>query len=894
MTDACRKTVRGVVGDAWSDEEIDDVLARLQREKLRAQAADPLGTDDEAWAAAAREITKAEVTATLMQRRLEAFAERAKKKRGVHLAGMIEDGIGDEADALRAYDVGTEKQVRGGGDSVDAEGRARSVSLWSMVQKGLNREPGLQSRLVSNVLGRSDPAFEREVAREMARLNGAEVAATGNKDAVKAAKLFVDALEAGRHMQNAEGAWIGKITGYIGRQSHDRLRVSGGFWREMSAMKAGAGLDWKAARLQASRKAFREWRDFVRPKLHPDTYAGVELDAAEALELKAAGVIDNAEDAVEPFLYQVWSDIVTGKHEVLEGMSDVGEFRPPAGKARSVSQSRVLHFDGPDAWMDYAERFSRGGLYGAVMGDLDRSGKNAALMARWGPSPEASRAAEIERLSQRARARGDTGVVAKLDSGMRKAEFEAINGAGNAPESLRLAMVGRSVRMAEVLSKLGGVVLSALSDGSFAAQRMKRAGGTYLDGYGAMLKGVSRLQGEDGRAVADALDVGARSAAAHLTSRFSTVDGPLGWASYASRLFFKVNGLEAWMDGARSGVAEMLSSIWGRQADRAWGALEIGMREDFTRYGLNEQAWELLRGGAMTLDDGRRYLTTDAVDAADEAGLLAWAGTKTEGLSGDARAAAVTSARNELRLRMQTLAQSAIDDALTEPRARETVGLTRGHKPGTISGEAFRTFTQFLSFSQAVIGRHLAPALRGYAGQQPVALMAHMIVASTALGYLSLQMKQLVKGREFRGLENDDGEDLKGQLFIASLLQGGGLGLYGDFLFGEANRNGLPATLSTFAGPAVSDAEKLFAIVNKAVWGDEDERQDAGGDAVKFAVASAPGANVWYTRWLLDYLVLWRMQEVMSPGYLERYERRVEKREGAGFLVSPSEVAGGS
>jgi hypothetical protein len=184
--------------------------------------------------------------------------------------------------------------------------------------------------------------------------------------------------------------------------------------------------------------------------------------------------------------------------------------------------------------------------------------------------------------------------------------------------------------------------------------------------------------------------------------------------------------------------------------------------------------------------------------------------------------------------------------------------------------------------------------MRGYAGQQPVALMAHMIVASTALGYLSLQMKQLVKGREFRGMENEEGESLAGSLFIASLLQGGGLGLYGDFLFGEANRNGLPATISSFMGPAVSDAERLFAITNKAVWGAAEDREDAGGDAVKFAITSAPGANLWYTRWLLDYLVMWRMQEAMSPGYLERWEKRTEKREGSGFLIDPSEAVTGS
>ncbi len=295
-----------------------------------------------------------------------------------------------------------------------------------------------------------------------------------------------------------------------------------------------------------------------------------------------------------------------------------------------------------------------------------------------------------------------------------------------------------------------------------------------------------------------------------------------------------------------------------------------------------------MRGGAAEMGDGRRYLTTEAVDAADDEALLAWSGWNGKGEAAEA----AEIARDDLRLRLQTMVGSVLDDAMTEARARERVGLTRGLKPGTVAGEAVRTFTQFWGFSQAVIGRHIAPALRGYAGQSPVALMAHLIVASTALGYLSLQMKEVSKGRWPRPLENEDGDSLAGNLFIASLLQGGGLGIYGDFLFGEANRSGLPATLSSLAGPAVSDAERLFQIVNKAVWGDDEDRADAGGDLVKFGVSSTPGANIWYTRWLMDYLVLWRMQEAMSPGYLERYEKRIEKQTGARFIVSPSEAVG--
>jgi hypothetical protein len=36
--------------------------------------------------------------------------------------------------------------------------------------------------------------------------------------------------------------------------------------------------------------------------------------------------------------------------------------------------------------------------------------------------------------------------------------------------------------------------------------------------------------------------------------------------------------------------------------------------------------------------------------------------------------------------------------------------------------------------------------------------------------------------------------------------------------------------------------------------------------------------------------VLWRLQEALSPGYLDRYEQRVEDQEGSHFLISPSEA----
>lgn len=910
MTRACHSAIHMATGGAWSEEEMDDILARLLKKAQRKGQA----FDREAMRAAAEELTREQLLGSLAEQRLRAAAKRASLRFDAHMAAMAD--VGDEAQRLKAYDVGSEAQALGGSFSVDAEGRARVNALWGHVERRL-REEGLLGRLSGFQV---DEALELDVMRERARLNGAKVDPTGDADALKIAEILNEASEMGRLMQNDAGAWIGRLEGYAGRQIHDRLRVAGGFWREFQAGRLGAATDFRAASLKASRRAFRTWRDEIRPRLDPRTYQGLEardLDEGwldSAAQLKAAGAIDDAADLEEVFLYRVWFDIVSGKSEALGGADDIGNFRPPSSVARRVSKSRVLHFRTPDDHHAYHLKFGRGSMLSNAMMELDRAGRNAALMDRYGPAPEAMRANKVAELHAQARARGDAGAANRLLERQRQAEFEEVAGLANAPENLRLAIVGRSIRLQQSLAKLGGMVLSGLSDTSLSAQAMQRAGAGYLAGYDGAMRGIARMQSVEGKAAADLLDVGARSAAAHLTGRFYAADGPLGWTASAQRLFYRVNLFEFWQDGLRRGVAEMYSAHLGQETARAWEALHPGTRETAERYGIDAAAWELARrgvtdpapkpgmrslregfateaaGAADTAEpEGRRYFTFDALDAVSDKDVLKWAG-----LSGtDATADAARRARDDLKLRFQAMVGGVLDDALTEARARERVALTRGTRPGTVWGEAVRAFTQFWSFSAAIMGRHVAPAAKGYAGQTPVALLAHLILASTALGYASLQAKQIAKGREFRPIVDDDGEFKGGELFLASLLQGGGMGIYGDFLFGEANRNGLGFTVGALGGPAVSELERLATIIRKTASGDPDQIEDVPSDIFAGIKANTPFLNLFYARAALDYALLYRMQEAIDPGSVERYEKRVERETGADFMLSPSDYAGG-
>jgi hypothetical protein len=128
--------------------------------------------------------------------------------------------------------------------------------------------------------------------------------------------------------------------------------------------------------------------------------------------------------------------------------------------------------------------------------------------------------------------------------------------------------------------------------------------------------------------------------------------------------------------------------------------------------------------------------------------------------------------------------------------------------------------------------------------------------------------------------------------FLAAAAQGGGLGIYGDFLFGEANRAG-GGTASTLLGPTISDIAGMDDLFKRAIRG-EDVAANALNTALKSVAGAHPAAAIalnGYGRIALDYLFLYRLQEEMNPGYLRKMEARMQKENGQSFMFPPSQYA---
>lgn len=842
-----RAAVRLLKGPALSDTEADAIVNAVTnraRAKARGRAAK---SKAEAAKLAARELTAEEVLAALQDRRQKLYALRAKARRTAYIEAYLKNSPdGNANDAIQAFNVGELKGVKGTSLSVDAQyrGIAATEYLGPLVKR-LDAE-GLTSRFV-NFYGVADREFERNVVAELSRRNGGKIAATGSADAVKAAEILGELLEKARLAQNAEGAFIGKLEGYVAAQRHDPIKVSGGFFK-------GTALG-AAKRAARQRAGFEAWREVIEPLLDERTFEDI-ADRGK-------------------FLEEAWADIVSGNWEKVEGATDLQSYTPQGSLARQVSARRVFHFKDADAWYRYHQRFGTGSLIGVISGQLDRAARNIALLRNWGPSPEAAFKNALDDAPKFSGAE-DRALIEPKDRRRSEIQFGELNGANSVAGNPRLAQIGRVLRTQQSLAKLGGVVLSSFSDKAYSAQVLLRAGANAIDAYGAPLASLTgKLAGAPNStrdAVADALGVAARGQIGHLTSRYAAEDGALGVLGWAQSLSYRLQGFELWVSGERRGVADGLARLIGRETETAFDALDGPVRANLERYGIDAADWDLTRRYADDIG-GSRFVTPDAVDAVPDAALRA-----AYGIDAKRPQAVVDAARRDLRTKWSAFFLDQVDDAQNEARAAERALIIGDNRPGTVVGEFLRAITQFKSFSVTAARRHVLPGLRGVNGVPPVAQVGHLLVGTTLLGALSIWAKDLARGLTPHSPVDENG-NIRPAFVSAAFLQGGGLGIFGDLIAGQRNRFGQGA-LETLSGPLIGEASSLYDLLKKA----QSLDPDVGSDAIRLGIRNTPFLNIFYFRAALNYLFIDGLQDYASPGYRERYEDRLRKETGQEFL----------
>lgn len=633
---------------------------------------------------------------------------------------------------------------------------------------------------------------------------------TGDAAAKGLAKAWKDTHEWLRQRFNAAGGAIGELVNWGLPQHHDARAL-------------------RNATLPVWKEAIRPLLDLSRMK-HPLT--GKAID-----EREISGILDD-----------IWQSVAT------EGWSKREPLRKAFGRgslANQRAEHRFLVFKDPESWLQYQRDFGGGGdIFSSMMGHINMMAKDIAAMEVLGPNPSGTiewmkQAIEKEAQNVAAgkpgRLAGKTGTAA-LDKarGAQKridAVWGSIRGELETPVSSRWAAGFAAARSLVSASVLGAAAISSLSDTGTSMVARRFAGLPASNAFHEIIRGFGSYTRRDAVAAGLILDHAAH--AFHAQARYvGTLSGP-EWASWVADRVLTFSGLTPWTQAAKHAFGLAFMTETANHVGKALADMPDALQATFRRHGITDRQWDMMR--KAVLHEDRMLRPAEIAERIDP----------------------------KLAERYLEMIQAETDFAVPDGSHRSRTLAINENQPGTIAGETLRSFFQFKSFGAVFVLLHGMRMARMVAGGEYAAGAKYagaLLLSTTLFGAVSLQLKSIAAGRDPRDATDP-------AFWGAAMLQGGGLGIYGDFLFANVNRYG-GGFLQSIGGPLVQRASDFWDLTaGNAIQLASGEKTNFGRELVKFARGNIPGGNIWYLRLAFERIALDQLQYLADPEANKAFKR---------------------
>lgn len=812
-----------------------------------------------------------------MAKRQAYLSAVAKEKVSVQARKLIENGATPLQAVLSQIEGESSlRGVKGAGNSVFGTYQALSQATNSKMHGELKAiSPQIEK------LFEGDRNFNENVITEMMQIRQdgkGQVGVTGDDLAVKSAAVLAKYAEESRQRINLSGGDIGKLDGWVPR-THDV---------EKMILKGESA-----------------WSTYMKENLDLDkTFNGLE-----GKELDRA-------------LYETYQNLITDVRKGKKVDIENPIAKTPRNIAKSLGESRVLHFKDVAGELTYLKEYGQGtNILETMTRHLDGMSRKTALMERLGPNPDSVIASTIEDLRQDIRDKkiytdasdeeriklldklGDKQSIINREKAIGKSMMFML-GEANSLENLQFKNVAQTIRTINSVSKLGAATLSQFPDflNLVNENRLVR-GNNFASAWVDVMKHYFSDITPEKQKVLNRIGVMADSINFANYNKFDAdnLNNKLG---RMNDVLFKITGQDWHTRKAKSGFALMLSKDLGDYHGKAFSELPEGLREALTQYGsFTSEKWDLLKELDAETVDGEKYFHPDLIENLDDEKLEAFIpeefktenkpfkdeiseaesvgleiepGEKLKGWEAD-RADALKRAKLSLANDLRTFFIEETRNAVLEPDLKIKRQVTFGTKSGTVSGEAIRMMTQFKSFAYAYYDRSLRGKRFSKTGDMSdYGGVVHQAAASLFLGYMSMTAKDLSKNLEPK-------DPTLPQTWLQAGFQSGGLGIMGDFLQAGLARTGADA-LATIAGPTATTAANTLNLagkVSKGVYkemsGDDGDFEGLLSDAIDLGRAQVPFQSLWYARAAADYLIWRNIKETLEPGSVARSERRLRR-----------------
>lgn len=604
-----------------------------------------------------------------------------------------------------------------------------------------------------------------------------------------------------------------------------------------------------------------------------------------------------------PMGQKQFDDLITGLHQKFQEEAGVIHDIP-----RTVSREidhRLLTFKNAQGWLEYNDRFGEPDLYHSMMHYLENMAHDTAMLEILGPSPDRAMQGFIDQASK--------AKTPAMTQKMIKDAYNVVSGRINQSDNDFLAGLGQGIRNWLSSAQLGSAFISSFTD-VFTAKHTLAFNGVPGVKFVKEIFSQMRPGNAEDRIFAVKLGLGAEAwvTRALAASRFQEITGH-GLSAKISDTVFRASLLSPWTDATRKAFGMELSGFVAEQAGKTFDDLPDLLKNSFGRYGITKQQWNVIRKAKLIDREGAKFLRPQdileqsrgiAKEGADIFRNAAENIEAEEKLAGNRpgalgvrmaqsakdiegvqeRIIQIRDAANKLHEMML----SEMDFAVVTPDARVRAITTQGLPKGSVMGELARSFSLYKSFPISMITSHLYRGASQIDGLSKAKYLAELMVGLTVIGGIGLQTREILKGKDPRNMADP-------KFWGAAFAQGGSLGLYGDFLFADANRygKGIPETL---AGPVFSLAKDTSELTMGNLWKflEGQEKTHFMRDSVNYFHSYMPGRSTWWARLALDRMMFDSLREMADPHASTSFRRTMQnarKDFGQEFWWKPGQSA---
>lgn len=488
-------------------------------------------------------------------------------------------------------------------------------------------------------------------------------------------------------------------------------------------------------------------------------------------------------------------------------------------------KQRYLYPKSGEDYIAYQKIAGKDDFFSALTGHIEGMARTIATARKFGPYPDRAFDALMDQVKLKT-GKAPSEKLRNMYNDLTGNLYAEETTLGNVMNGLRAVMTGTKLPFASISA--GSDVIYSMRAAAFNNMKPLKT----LAGY---IQRLAPTRNKSDRIWANRHLLGAEYAISSMRvmSRFSDVTGN-GWATRYADSVLRLSGLNYMTKTAKMNFQmEMLSNIPQLKGKK----LSPDFKAQLERYNISDRDWDTLMESKWDTHNGVPFIDPTVLEP-------------------------------ELARKVVGMTRQETRYAVPEADAGTRAYIHMGTKRNTLSGEMIRSLMQFKPFGVSVILSQGHRALYQHTGGGALKYFGTTAAMATAMGYLVLTTKDALKGKTPRDLTTP-------QTYTDAFIQGGVLGIVGDFVVGTPKYGISRAVM----GPLLSDMD----LTARFVFGSKKDVDDVEsylydrGSRLFATTTRATVGGLWQTRLVVDRMLNDGAESFGDPNWQKKQMRTQKK-----------------